>query len=246
MEGARPANMPDLVGAASGRVEQVLKAAEQAANGILEDARAEAGRYVGEARKRIEDVSRGRIERINEITDGLVAQGDALREQAEDLRRQSDALTRTMAQATRALESEIGEVEEPDLAEAALGGLGDGNQPTRSEPESSQQSPVPHQGFFRRLFLPDLEEDRARGDRSETDSHSRGQHWADVAQRATKEGSPGVDVVATQLRAAGLSHDEIVQRLSADFDVPDAAARIERRSRDRTADSRADRDTAVS
>lgn len=243
-DNSKPTSMPDLVGAATGRVEQVLKAAEQGAEGILEDARVQARRYVSEARGRIEDVSQERIQRITELTDTLVAQGDSLKEQAEALRRQSEGLTQAITQATRALEQEIGAVEVPQATSSARESRrreAETQQSRPASPQTSDETSEERQGFFHRLLRV---EETTGGARTGVESGDEPDQSSDGSERM-KGDSRGISVVATQLRQAGLSREEVERKLSEDFGVTDVAAELDRRRRGRESQLDDDRGTAT-
>jgi hypothetical protein len=70
---------------ASQRASEIVEAVERAAAGILDDAEAEARRYVDESRRQGDRAAAERIRAVAELTESLVDRAEALRGQLETL-----------------------------------------------------------------------------------------------------------------------------------------------------------------
>jgi vacuolar-type H+-ATPase subunit H len=67
------------------RLEAIVEAAERAAEGVIDDAEAQARRYLAQARTEADRLTVGRAEELSELIDSLLSQTIALREDAERL-----------------------------------------------------------------------------------------------------------------------------------------------------------------
>ena len=67
------------------RLEAIVEAAERAAEGVIDDAEAQARRYLAQARAEADRQAEGRSEELAELVDSLLGQAIALREGAERL-----------------------------------------------------------------------------------------------------------------------------------------------------------------
>jgi hypothetical protein len=80
----------------------IIEAAEKAAAGIIEDADAQARRYIDASRRRADALADERVRVMSDLTDTLIRQ-------AELVRRQSDELLGALDRARGELASRIGE-----------------------------------------------------------------------------------------------------------------------------------------
>jgi vacuolar-type H+-ATPase subunit H len=75
----------DLRATTAERLEAIVKAAEQAAGGVIDDAEAEARRYLAQARAEADRAVEGRFSELSELIDSLLGQALSLRQEAEGL-----------------------------------------------------------------------------------------------------------------------------------------------------------------
>jgi small-conductance mechanosensitive channel len=67
------------------RLEAIVEAAERAAESVIDDAEAQAHRYLAETRERADREAALRLSSLSELTDSLLGEATALRHQAERL-----------------------------------------------------------------------------------------------------------------------------------------------------------------
>lgn len=67
------------------RLEAIVEAAERAAGGVIDDAEAEARRYLAQARVEADRAVEGRFSELSELVDSLLGQALSLRQEAEGL-----------------------------------------------------------------------------------------------------------------------------------------------------------------
>jgi hypothetical protein len=67
------------------RLEAIVEAAERAAESVIDDAEAQAHRYLAETRERADREASARLSSFSGLTDSLLAEATALRQQAERL-----------------------------------------------------------------------------------------------------------------------------------------------------------------
>jgi hypothetical protein len=103
--GRRNQSNSDLRATTAERLEAIVEAAERAAEGVIDDAEAQARRYLQESREQADRESAVRIEALADLTDTLV-------EEAGALRRQAERLQETLEEAKRRLE---GDAPEPKI-----------------------------------------------------------------------------------------------------------------------------------
>jgi vacuolar-type H+-ATPase subunit H len=94
------------------QVQPIIRAAEQAATGIIEDAEERARRYVEESRRRADEIAMERAEDLWTLTDGLI-------ERAESVKQQSDELLTALNQTKRGTEAALQAGADPAFAEPA-------------------------------------------------------------------------------------------------------------------------------
>jgi len=67
------------------RLEAIVEAAERAAEGVIDDAEAQARRHLAQARAEADRIAEGRISELAELIDSLIAQAVSLRGEGERL-----------------------------------------------------------------------------------------------------------------------------------------------------------------
>jgi hypothetical protein len=67
------------------RLEAIVEAAERAAESVIDDAEAQARRYLAQARAEADRLAEDRVEGLSELIDSLLAQAFSLRQEAERL-----------------------------------------------------------------------------------------------------------------------------------------------------------------
>ena len=70
------------------RLEAIVEAAERAAAGVIDDAEAQARRYLAQARAEADRLAEGRVEELSSLVDTLLGQAISLRRDAERLQAQ--------------------------------------------------------------------------------------------------------------------------------------------------------------
>lgn len=76
---------PDLRSDTAARLEAIVEAAERAAESVIDDAEAQAHRYLAETRERADREATPLLSGLGEMTDSLLEEATALRRQAERL-----------------------------------------------------------------------------------------------------------------------------------------------------------------
>ena len=92
----------ESVSSAGERIQVIIEAAEKAAAGIIEDADAQARRYIDTSRQRADVLADERVRVMSDLTDTLIRQ-------AEMVRRQSDELLAALDSARGELASRVGQ-----------------------------------------------------------------------------------------------------------------------------------------
>lgn len=83
------------------RLEAIVEAAERAAEGVIDDAEAQARRYLAQARAEADRLAGERVGGLSELVDSLL-------EQAQSLRREAEALQATLEEAKARVETGLG------------------------------------------------------------------------------------------------------------------------------------------
>jgi hypothetical protein len=104
----RPSPLQDSIASAAARIQTIVEAAEEAAAGIIDDAEAQARRYLEESRLRGDRIADRRAQEMSSLADALV-------DRAEAVKRQSDELLRALDQAKLQVEGKL----QPEAAEQA-------------------------------------------------------------------------------------------------------------------------------
>jgi vacuolar-type H+-ATPase subunit H len=81
----RPEPPPPLATSTAERLAAIVEAAERAAVAVIDDAEKQADRHLEEAREEADRLVAERLASLSELTDSLVAQAEAIRDQAERL-----------------------------------------------------------------------------------------------------------------------------------------------------------------
>jgi hypothetical protein len=236
-EGQQPsAGSPPLresVGSAGERIQVIIEAAEKAAAGIIEDADAQARRYIDASRQRADVLADERVRVMSDLTDTLIRQ-------AELVRRQSDELLSALDSARGELASRIGQELSSGSAPMAGQAPPAPQEPPTQEHAAPQTPRVPH--------LQPVESDRPDLQAVESPPASEpgpeqppaGGPPSSAAPSATPpqsgspaapppQGSPpggapsdGARLLAAQMAVAGSSREEIETRLRDEFGIQDA------------------------
>ncbi|HMI81323.1 MAG TPA: hypothetical protein VK480_06000 [Solirubrobacterales bacterium] len=67
------------------RLQEIVEAAERAAAGVIDDAEAQARRYLADARREADRLANGRVAELSDLIDSLLSQAISLRREAERL-----------------------------------------------------------------------------------------------------------------------------------------------------------------
>ncbi len=205
----------ESVSSAGERIQVIIEAAEKAAAGIIEDADAQARRYIDSSRERADVLADERVRVMSDLTDTLIRQADMVK-------RQSDELLAALDSARGELASRIGQ-------ELSTGG------PATTEPAPQSQSPrVPHLQPVE-SERPDLqaveapvEQEPATPEPPPAPSQEHRSTPPPPPQPAAQPGatgttpSDGARLLAAQMAVAGSSREEIETRLRDEFGIDDA------------------------
>jgi hypothetical protein len=230
-EGQTPSGGPpplrESVSSAGERIQVIIEAAEKAAAGIIEDADAQARRYIDTSRQRADVLADERVRVMSDLTDTLIRQ-------AEMVRRQSDELLAALDSARGELASRIGQ----ELSSATAAPAGFPPAPTQDQPPA-QAPRVPHlqpveseRPGLQAVETPAPQQTpQARPPESPTPApqQSPAQDSAPAAppppsgaQSPTAIPSDGARLLAAQMAVAGSSREEIETRLRDEFGIQDA------------------------
>jgi hypothetical protein len=228
----------------------IIEAAEQAATGIIEDADAQARRYIDATRQRADALADERVRVMSDLTETLVRQ-------AELVRRQSDELLSALDAARSELAGRIGQelspgpqaVSGPVALEGQAGGEAQqaGPPPQDVPPQQAEQPPAggpppagppPEAAGQRVPHLQPVESERPdlqaveSSDEPETAQHPVSEApSAPPPPRPIKPSAPpssgaavsdGARLLAAQMAVAGSSREEIANRLRDEFGIQDA------------------------
>ena len=80
-----PSPLRETVSSATERIQVIIEAAEKAAAGIIEDAEAQARRYLDDSRRRADILAEQRLRAMAEVTDSLLSQAETVKRQSNDL-----------------------------------------------------------------------------------------------------------------------------------------------------------------
>jgi hypothetical protein len=206
----------ESVSSAGERIQVIIEAAEKAAAGIIEDADAQARRYIEASRQRADVLADERVRVMSDLTDTLLRQ-------AELVKRQSDELLTALDSARGELASRIG----PELS---AGSPEPAPQPPPAAPlppEVPEPPRVPH--------LQPVESEppglqAVEPPPAPAPEPPPAQTSAPPYRPATQPGqasgptaSDGARLLAAQMAVAGSTRNEIETRLRDEFGIQDAA-----------------------
>jgi hypothetical protein len=252
--GGQPAQGSDQRQGGSGdsageRIQMIIAAAEQAAAGIIEDADAQARRYIDASRQRADALADERVRVMSDLTETLVRQAELVRRQSDELLSALDSARSELAgrigqeltqgpQAApgpQALQSQAG-----DQPAAAPPQAAPAEAPPQGAPAQAQpQGPPPQQGGNRVPHLQPVESDRPdlQAVESPPEPEQPSGQPASQPPPAPPPPSPikpsvppasgaavsdGARLLAAQMAVAGSSREEIANRLRDEFGIQDA------------------------
>jgi hypothetical protein len=201
--------------AAGERIQVIIEAAEKAAAGIIEDADAQARRYIDASAQRADDLADERVRVVSDLTDTLIRQ-------AELVRRQSDELLSALDAARNELASRIGQE------------LSAGSPPPAQQTQASQEQSTPTAQAPQVPHLQPVESERPdlQAVKSPEEPAQAQAPKAPVSQPpppahpiGSAEGAPsdGARLLAAQMAVAGSSRQDIEARLREEFGIQDAS-----------------------
>lgn len=130
----------DLRADTAQRLEAIVEAAERAAAGVIDDAEAEARRYLAQARSEADRLAEGRVSELAEAVDSLLDQAVSLRREAERLQASLEVAKARLSGDESTSPVVSAEPEREELYEAPRLRAVDGAQST-PEPAPARQSP---------------------------------------------------------------------------------------------------------
>jgi vacuolar-type H+-ATPase subunit H len=228
----------ESVSSAGERIQVIIEAAEKAAAGIIEDADAQARRYIDTSRQRADVLADERVRVMSDLTDTLIRQ-------AEMVRRQSDELLAALDSARGELASRIGqELSSGTAAPAGVPPAPTQDQPPAQAPRVPHLQPVESERPGLQAVEPPAQAEEPPAAPQPTpqaqppQSPSPGppqsapqppQDTAPAAppppsgaQSAATIPSDGARLLAAQMAVAGSSREEIETRLRDEFGIQDA------------------------
>src|SRR5262249_53717432 len=121
-------------GPVGSRIESVLDAAEQAANGIRQDAEEWARQYMEEARKKADEMAAQRVQELSQLTDSLMTRARAVAKQSDDLISALDDAARGLLTAGGSAPGAAPSLETPHATPASAPPAAPAPSPPRAEP----------------------------------------------------------------------------------------------------------------
>src|SRR5437867_343321 len=209
-EGDQPPELPsptrESAASAGERIQVIIEAAEKAATGIIEDADAQARRYIEASHRRADVLADERVRVMSDLTDTLIRQ-------AELVRRQSDELLAALDAARSELTGRIGQ----ELSTSGTAPAGDQGVTRTDEPVAPAPEPrAPHLQPVD-TGRPDLHEVQPRAEpklRREPQPPSSSGAAGATPRNAAR-------LLAAQMAVAGSSREEIESRLRDEFEIQD-------------------------
>jgi hypothetical protein len=226
-EGQPPSGGPpplrESVSSAGERIQVIIEAAEKAAAGIIEDADAQARRYIDTSRQRADVLADERVRVMSDLTDTLIRQ-------AEMVRRQSDELLVALDSARGELASRIGqELSSATAAPAGVPPAAMQDQPPAQAPRVPHLQPVESERPDLQAVEPAVAPEPAPQQQPPESPSPEPQDRAPAAppppsgaQSAAPIPSDGARLLAAQMAVAGGSREEIETRLRDEFGIQDA------------------------
>jgi hypothetical protein len=123
------------------RLEAIVEAAERAAAGVIDDAEAEARRYLGQARAEADRLGEGQVSEFAEAVDSLLDQTISLRREAERLQSTLEAAKARIGVGESTGPAPIAEAEREEMHEAPRLRAIDGTQPAPVPPAPRSAEP---------------------------------------------------------------------------------------------------------
>jgi hypothetical protein len=218
-----PPPLRESVSSAGERIQVIIEAAEKAAAGIIEDADAQARRYIDTSRQRADVLADERVRVMSDLTDTLIRQ-------AEMVRRQSDELLAALDSARGELASRIGqELTSATAAPAGVPPATTQDQPPAQAPRVPHLQPVeserPDLQAVEPAAAPELtphEQPPESPPPAPQDTAPAAPPPPSGAQSAATIPSDGARLLAAQMAVAGSSREEIETRLRDEFGIQDA------------------------
>lgn len=193
---------------AAERIATIIEAAERAAAAVVDNADANARRYLEEAQAEADRIVAARLSSLSELTDSLVAQ-------AEEIRRQADRLLESLGHANAQTEAATPSPQGTHLSAVAPPVVAPAPEPVadfvppESVPEPAPEQPAP------------VPKPAAAPPPSEPDPEPAEKPSPPADDQAT---SAGARLLATQMAVSGSSREEIEARLRSGFEIEDTAS----------------------
>jgi cell division septum initiation protein DivIVA len=208
--GQQPSRSPltrDLAERVGERVKSIVEAAERTAAGIIEDAEAQAQKYLAESRAHADRAAAQRAQEMSALTDHLI-------DRTEAVKRQSNELLQVLDETKRRLDEAHGSADERAHAGAVAAS-------PRAEP---QPGPAPVQSG--------AADQPVAAARPASADPGLFQHLKAVEAQPRKEGqenrpSDGARLLTTQMAVAGSSRAEIERRLQSEFGIRDTGPMLD-------------------
>lgn len=204
----------------SERIELIIEAAERAAAGIIEDAEAQARRYLDESRRRADEIANERGAALSELADSLMNRAESVKQQSADL-------IKALEDARVQIADHLGaDLQMPTIETAAGESAASTPAPLASEPfEEAAAEPEPVEEARGEEPEPEPAEDP-----SAEEPAVESEPAPTPPKRSVTSGAPasaGARLLATQMAVAGSSRDEIASRLENEFGIADSRAMLD-------------------
>ncbi|HSS34573.1 MAG TPA: hypothetical protein VLL27_14965 [Solirubrobacterales bacterium] len=196
----RPLQRGQLESTTAERLAAIVEAAERAATQVIDDAEAQARRYLAEARAEADGILAERLGALGEQTDSLIAQAEEIRQRSERL---LDALTAAKAR----LDAEAGAAGDAgaDLSDGLRPGARNHLIAVPAEEPLPAPAPAPEQPLPPEQQLPP-------------------EPLPPEPASLHQDSPAGARLLATQMAVSGNSREEIAARLRNGFRIEDTDA----------------------
>lgn len=216
----RPLSPRPIASSTAERVAKIVEAAERAASAVIDDAEAQARLYLQEAQAEADRQVAQRLASLNDLSDSLIAQADAIRRQSDrlvaSLQEEGAATpppapvplppsTPEQAPLEPAPAPRLSAVEPPPVAESPVAPAPEPEPPAAPEPP-----PV-------RDLTPPVAEPETKPEPAPESSPAKEGLGEDQPSPAAAR------LLATQMAVSGASREEIDKRLRAGFGIEDTA-----------------------
>jgi hypothetical protein len=212
----------ESVSSAGERIQVIIEAAEKAAAGIIEDADAQARRYIESSRERADVLADERVRAMSDLTDTLIRQADLVK-------RQSDELLAALESARGELATRIGQELSTGAPTSIESPAGQGQPAQQSQvPRVPHLQPVESDRPDLQAVEPAAVQEQRTPERPPAPSQEQGSTPPAPAQPVAQPGaastlaSDGARLLAAQMAVAGSSRQEIEARLRDEFGIDDA------------------------